>query len=146
MKALKNKCPICKSTNITNPKGLLPALYAVEPYVCNDCEFKYESSIIFRIFLWVYFTAIFLFLFLDSTLLKDFDFNIKKVIGAIIIGSFPVFVVVGAIVQIFRPWQFQAWGKYSWGKAFNYFAILSMVVVVKPNLELNNVLLISYST
>ena len=124
---LKNKCPACNSTNLKNPGGFIPNLYAVDPIECNDCKASFEPHIFNRLGLWFFVSAIFLLTFFKDTLLTYFTKSSLGMFTVVIIGLFFALIIIGATLQIHKPWQYTITkGNTIKTKIINYAAILSI--------------------
>ena len=128
---IKNKCPVCNSANTIEPGGFIPNLYAVKPIQCNDCGASFEHNIISRIVLWLFVSALFFFALFKDTLMMHFTKDSLGVSLLIIIGLFFALIIIGAILQVFMPWQFTLTkGASIKTKIINYGAILSMSIYI----------------
>ena len=126
---LKNKCPACNSSNIRAPKGLIPWLYSVNPFICSNCGAEFEPNIISRIGFWVFMGAIFLpFIFMNylvTTLGKD----LFGTIFLYFIGVFFILIIFGSIIEIYKPWQYKLrTGSNIKRKVINYGALSTIVL------------------
>lgn len=126
---LRNKCPVCRSTDISNPEGWTPFLYTMKPITCNECKAEFEPNIISRVGLWLFITVLFSFVFtqryLDELLGKD----AAGFVFLSFIGLFFLSIIVGLVMEFVKPWQFSLWDPRDRRRAFiNYGALISIVV------------------
>ena len=110
-----------------NPVGIIPNLYAVKSMQCNDCGVLFEHSIISRVGLWLFVSALFFFSLFKDTLIMYFTKDSIGVSFLIIISLFFVLIIIGIFLQKIKSWQFTVTkGPTINTKFINYGAILSM--------------------
>jgi hypothetical protein len=125
---LRNRCPVCRSTDLTNPRGWIPLLYAMEPFVCNSCGARLETNIVTRTGLWLFMTALIVPMLAWPYLPARYHagsliFSIG-IVGFVVLGA-----VIGGVVGLFRPWQFTVWdSRHRRRAAVNYGALASIVL------------------
>ena len=126
---LLNKCPVCRSTDLSPPMGLMPLLYTTKPITCNACKAMFEPNIISRIGLWLFITLLFTLVFVQRYLIKLLGKDASLTIILSFLGLFFLLVIVGAIAEFFKPWQFTIWDNRNLRRAIiNYGAIASFVL------------------
>jgi hypothetical protein len=124
-----NKCPVCRSDRLKNPAGFMPLLYTMQPIVCQDCRAKFEPTIVGRIGLWLFITALFLFALAHNSLNQQLGKEAVGILFLVLLGLFFSTIVIAAIVSLFRPHQFTLWKDQSKTRAIvNYGSIMSILV------------------
>ncbi len=135
------KCPVCQSKDITMPNSWMTWLYSVKPIKCDDCSALFEASIVTRLFLWVNITLILIFATHSEIVEGYFGKAIAGQIAITLISSFFILPVIGAIIEVFKPWQYTLWNDFHLKrKIINYGSELSMIIygiyfalyIVKP--------------
>ncbi len=125
-----NKCPVCSSSDLSNPEGWLPLLYTMKPITCNECKAKFEPNIISRVGFWLFMTVLFCFIFTRNYLIALLGKDTTLIIFLTFVGLFFLSIVVGFIMYFIKPCrQFTLWDTRSRRRAFiNYGAIISIVI------------------
>src|SRR5687767_11975758 len=102
----RDRCPSCRSAEVVHPAGWIPNLYAMQPFKCNSCGTEFEASMISRLGLWTFVTAlsagVLFHEFFERTVGKD----ASQVLALSFLGLFFAAVLLGCGLQLFRPWQY----------------------------------------
>jgi len=135
-----NKCPVCGSSDLSNPVGWFPLLYTMKPITCNECRAKFEPNIISRVGFWLFMTVLFSFIFTRNYLVALLGKDITLIIFLTFIGLFFLSIVVGCIMYFIKPYrQFKLWDTRSRLRTFiNYGAIISIIIYAIIYLLLRN--------
>lgn len=125
----RNKCPVCRSTDLSNPDGWMPFLYTMKPITCNACTAKFEPNIISRVGLWLFLTVLLSFVFTQRYLTEMFGKDAVGILFLSFIALFFISIVFGLVMDVMKPWQFTIWDNRTLRRAIvNYGAVVSMVL------------------
>jgi hypothetical protein len=86
----------------------MPDLYAMDPITCNSCGALFESSMLSRIGLWLFITALSAPVVAWSFLPRAYH-SLALIVGAALAGTVVLGALIGAVIERFHPWQIALW-------------------------------------
>ncbi len=107
----------------------MPFLYTMTPIVCKSCDANLELNIINRVGLWLFMTVLFSFLFTKGYIVELIGKNSAGIVFLLFIGLFVLSLIVGLVMELFKPWQFTLWDRSNRRRSFiNYGAVISFLI------------------